>query len=290
MELGLLSYYWKKLMEALRFKEDSAPKARIDPANRESDSFTVISGAVTLKGRLFFPAAKPAMLYPALIICHGIPSGRPADPNDPGYESLAREFASLGIGAAIFNFRGCGESSGNFEMLGWARDLEAVIDTILNTPHIDPTRLMVLGFSGGGAAAIKAAADTSKIFSLATVGTPSDFSIFAGDLDEIINDFRSRGLIRDPGFPTDPTAWMEEFRKIEPKKWVSQFRGKHLMIMHGDEDEVVPVEQAHELYEHAPSGITKLSIISGGEHRLRLNPEALEIMKSWFLQTLGWGA
>jgi uncharacterized protein len=290
MEFGLLSYYWKMLMESLRFKKDSAPKARIDPSSRESDRFSVISDAITLKGRIFFPAAKPAMLYPTLVICHGIPSGKPADPNDPGYESLAREFASLGFAAVIFNFRGCGESGGNFEMSGWARDLEAVIDTILNTPHIDPSRLMVLGFSGGGAAAIRVAADTEKIFSLATVGTPSDFSIFERDLGEIIEDFRTRGLIRDPDFPADPAAWMEEFRKIDPKKYVSQFRGKHLMIMHGDQDEVVPVEQAHELYANAPKGITKLSIISGGAHRLRLDPQACEILKSWFLQTIGWGA
>jgi alpha/beta superfamily hydrolase len=133
------------------------------------------------------------MLYPALVICHGIPGSGTARPqDDPGYEGLAQDFSSLGIAAVIFNFRGCGDSGGDFDMMGWVRDLEAVLDRILNTPHIDPTRVMLLGFSGGGAAAIRVAADSARVYSVAAVSRASKYSKDPADIVAILE----RGLIR----------------------------------------------------------------------------------------------
>jgi len=290
MEGNLLRNIWNKLMEALRFKSPPSARAEIDATDvREQEPFKVVTDGITIRGRIFFPGAEQSMLYPALIVCHGIPgsgTARPAD--DPGYEKLAQDFASMGLAAVIFNFRGCGDSGGNFDMGGWVRDLEAVLDKILNTPHIDPTRVMLLGFSGGGAAAIRVAADSAGVYALAVVGTPSNFGIFEKKPPEIIDDFRSRGIIRDADFPKNPDRWIEAFRDIEPERWISQFRGKFLLVVHGDADEVVPVEHAREIYEHAPAGIAKLTIIPGGVHRLRLDARCVEILKDWFLQCLGW--
>jgi pimeloyl-ACP methyl ester carboxylesterase len=201
---------------------------------------------------------------------------------------LAKLFTAEGLAVAIFNFRGCGDSGGNFDMMGWSRDLGAVLDKVLNTMFIDPTRVMLLGFSGGGAAAIHVAADNPDVYSLAVVGTPAHFEIFEEEPESIIANFRKRGIIRDADFPPDLNRWLEGFREIEPRKWISYFKGKHLLIVHGDADELIPVEHAHELFERAPSGISKLSIIAGGVHRLRLDPRCTEILKDWFLETLGW--
>ncbi len=128
MEGNLLKAVWDKLIEALRFKTTRIRRASVEqPENRMKETFSVISRNVPIKGRIFFPGSKPAVLYPAVIICHGIPgsgAARPAD--DPGYEKLAEDFASDGIAAVFFNFRGCGESGGDFDMMGWTWDLEAV--------------------------------------------------------------------------------------------------------------------------------------------------------------------
>ncbi len=147
---------------------------------------------------------------------------------------------------------------------------------------------MVLGFSGGGAAAIRVAAEASQIFSLAVVGTPADFEIFEGSPEEIIEEFRERGIIRHPDFPKDPDKWVSGFKEIEPLRWVSQFQGKHLLIVHGDADELIPLEHACELYKHAPAGVAELAVIPGGVHRLRLDPRCEEILRGFFLKTLGW--
>lgn len=288
MELSLFSNIFKKLLESLKF--GSKPVAEIDsPATREKGSFEVYSDGIPIRGRIYFPSAKPSILYPVIIICHGIPGSgqaRPAD--DPGYEKLAEEFGSLGIASVVFNFRGCGDSGGNFDMMGWTRDLDVVLDTVANTPHIDPSRLMLLGFSGGGAASIFSAADNSRIFCLAVVGTPSDFSIFDHDPKELVGDFKERGIIRDADFPKDLDKWVQEFKEIEPRRWIAQFRGKHLLIIHGDADELIPLKQAEELFRNAPAGISELFIIPGGVHRLRLDGRCMDKLKSWFPEKLGW--
>lgn len=258
MEGHLIKALFGKLVEALRFNNTGKPRESAEPkATRRKEAFTVHSDGIEIRGQIFFPVAHPSRLYPVLVICHGIPgSGTARDPGDPGYEALANDFASLGIAAVIFNFRGCGDSGGNFEMMGWTRDLEAVLDRVLNTPFIDPTRAVVIGFSGGGAAAIHVAADRSDVYALAVVGTPSNFTIFEKDAMEIVDDFRDRGIIRDIDFPQDLERWMAEFRQIEPRRWISHFKGRFLLIVHGDADEVVPFEQGRELFEKASAGIT----------------------------------
>jgi dipeptidyl aminopeptidase/acylaminoacyl peptidase len=173
-------------------------------------------------------------------------------------------------------------------MIGWTRDLEAVVDTVLNTPYVDPTRLMILGFSGGGAAAIRVAADNEKVFSLAVVGTPADFKLFEADSNEIVRDFRDRGLFRDNDFPRDVDNWLHGFEEIEPLRWIAHFKGKHFLVVHGDADELIPVEHARQLVDRAPAGISELAVIPGGVHRLRLDPRCIEILDDWVLRTLGW--
>jgi alpha-beta hydrolase superfamily lysophospholipase len=281
---------FNKLLKALQINKPPSTFSHIDPeASRRIEPFSLMSDGITIKGHIFFPVNKPDMLYPTIIICHGIPgSGTPRPANDPGYEGLAEQFTSIGLAAVIFNFRGCGDSGGNFDMMGWARDLRMVLDKILNTPFVDPTRIVLVGFSGGGAAAINVSADNSNVYSLAVVGTPSSFEIFKKDVYVIIDDFKERGIIRDPNFPKDPQKWEQGFVEIEPRKWISYFKGKSLLIMHGADDELIPLEQAKELYSHAPAGVTHLEIIPDGRHRLRLDKRCLVSLENWCLESLGW--
>lgn len=290
MESNLIVVMFRRLLEALRIRSGPEVSQReISSESGRSEPFSIVLDGNTIRGTIRFPAAIPARQYPGLIICHGIPGSGAARPsNDPGYDVLAHEFSRLGLAVVTFNFRGCGDSGGNFDMMGWPRDLDGVIDKIVNTPYVDPTRILVLGFSGGGAASIYVGANSSSIYGLAVVGTPANFSIFKKNPDEIIADFRERGLFRDHEFPDDVDRWMTEFEEIEPLHWVSQFQGKHLLIVHGDSDELIPVEQARELFKKAPAGVSELSIIPRGVHRLRLDPRCIEILSAWFLKILGW--
>lgn len=280
---------YRRLLAALKITEPASVTPSHSAGSLSSTKhFSLIVDSAKIVGSVYFPDQAPSRLYPVVVICHGIPgSGAPRPVNDPGYEALGERFAALGFSVIIFNFRGCGESGGDFDMLGWTRDLEAVLDYASNSPHIDSKRIMVVGFSGGGAAATYVSAHVNSIYGLAVVGTPASFSIFKQDPEKIIDDFRKRGIIRTQGFPKDVHAWVRHFEEIEPLQWVSHFRGQHLLIIHGDEDELVPVEQASKLWASAPAGIKELSIIPGGKHRLRLDERCIAILETWLRKNVG---
>lgn len=289
MEAGLIRTFFAKLLDALRIHSGTPEQEISEPPHRRREPFTVSSDGNSIRGTVIFPSARPSRLFPVLVICHGIPgSGAQRPSDDPGYEGLAEDITSLGLAAVIFNFRGCGDSDGDFDMLGWTRDLEVVLDHVANTPHIDPSRLLVLGFSGGGAASIYVAAQTRQVYGLAVAGTPAHFRIFKKDPRKILEDFRERGIIRKPNFPPDTSRWIRAFEEIEPRRWIAQFKGKHLLIMHGDADELIPLEHARALFDAAPKGVTELCIVPGGEHRLRLNPLCINLLREWLGKTLGW--
>jgi len=289
MEWNILSLMFRRLLAALKLKEPvTSPRCGHGDSLTLGDRFSLIVDGVKIVGGIYFPGRQHLRLHPVVVICHGIPgSGTPRPADDPGYEGLAARFTGMGFGVVIFNFRGCGESGGDFDMLGWTRDLEAVLEYVSNAPYIDAKRIMVIGFSGGGAAAVYVGAQVKSMYGLAVVGTPASFSIFRGEPTKIIDDFRKRGIIRTQGFPKDAEAWVRHFEEIEPLRWVSHFRGQHLLIVHGGEDELVPVRQATELWEASPAGIKELAIIPGGRHRLRLDDRCVEILESWLRKNVG---
>src|SRR3970040_1810126 len=98
-------------------------------------------------GNMFIPDRPPMGKVPALCICHGIPSGNPPDPNDPGYPQLAQNLSELGIVVVIFNFRGTGLSGGNFDIIGWTKDLFAILDFLWHRNEVDRSKIFVMGFS-----------------------------------------------------------------------------------------------------------------------------------------------
>jgi len=288
MEFNILSMMFRRLVDALRFERRATSEAPKGPISvGKQDLFQLSVDGIKIAGRILFPKIVPPRLYPVVIICHGIPgSGTPRPHDDPGYESLAEKFVGLGFACVIFNFRGCGDSGGDFDMVGWTRDLESVIAHVSNTPYIDPARIILVGFSGGGAAAIYVSAHMRSVYGLAVAGTPASFRIFRQDPAEIISDFRKRGIIRNPSFPRDVEVWMKHFEEIEPLHWIGHFKGQHLAIVHGDKDELVPVDHAEQMYAVAPNGIKELFIIPGGEHRLRLDQRCVSILESWLLKTV----
>lgn len=289
MEEGLFARWFGRLVEALKMSRKAPPGPLIEREGFSTRAFQTKSEGVTIRGKIIYPSLRPSKLYPTMMFCHGIP-GPPAPPapDDGGYEELAEHFCALGLACVIFNFRGCGESDGNFDMMGWTHDLTGVLDKIAETPHVDPTRILAVGYSGGGAAAIRTAAEDSRIYALATMAAPADFAFFEGrDPGGVVEDFRARGIIRDHDFPTDVTRWMQGFAEIEPVRWIPFFKGKRLLIVHGDRDELIPVEHAHRLCDAAPEGLSHLEIIPGAPHKLRQNPAARRILERWVADVLG---
>jgi fermentation-respiration switch protein FrsA (DUF1100 family) len=243
------------------------------------DEFEVKSGRVYIRGA--WCAADHAGRLPAVIILHGIPRSKPV-PGDVSYRDMARLFAGRGFLSVIFNFRGTGESGGDISMAGWVKDLHAVLGFTRSLERADPERIALLGFSAGGAVAIRVAAEDRGVAAVAAVSTPAEFTFLQRTMPgpEWVALFREIGLIRSPGFPPLIEEWEAEFDEIAPLRWVGLLYQRPLLIMHGDQDEVIPLGHARELYAIAREP-RDLIIIPGGQHRLRVDPRAVSAALEW---------
>lgn len=235
---------------------------------------------IPIVGQLYLPEGKGP--YPTVCICHGIPSGKPKAPDDGGYPELAQRMSRDGFAAFIFNFRGAGESGGNFDIAGWAHDLTAAIDYLWVLPEMDRAHLSLLGFSGGAAVAICVAAQDKRVSGVAACACPAEFT-FIGEVDEpqkVIDHFRGIGVIRDEGFPASVEEWWSGFNEVRPIDCVAGIAPRPLLIVHGNRDETVDVSHARRLQEKAGEP-KQLAIIDGAGHRLRQNERAMK-------QVIGW--
>lgn len=241
---------------------------------------TLIVDNLQLPGEVYFPdnAKRPC---PALCLCHGIPSGK-HDPTDRGYPGLAERFCAAGFITMIFNFRGAGQAQGNLDMLGWTRDLKAAIDYLSSLQEVDKSRLCLLGSSGGAAVSVYFTANDPRVSSLVTLACPADFGFMADKqrAKATIEHFRSIGLIKGEGFPPSVDEWLDGFRTVSPLRCIDRISTRPLLLIHGDKDDLVPVEHAHKLYENAAEP-KELFIIPGAGHRLRLEEKAITAALNW---------
>lgn len=244
-------------------------------------TFNLDTGGFLLAGSLYLPGSPGASSYPTVVICHGIPSGT-TTPGDPGYPALAGQISHQGFLCVHFNFRGCGQSGGNFDILGWTEDLKAIIDYLWEMPEVDHKRLVLLGFSGGAAVSVYAAARDNRVAAVAACACPAGFAPLAdaGNLSGSLKYFRSIGIIRDEKFPRNPENWLEGFRQVSPIKDIARIAPRPLLLVQGSRDDVVAPTDGKRLFEEAREP-KRLVMIEGAGHRLRLEERAMAEVTGW---------
>ena len=254
---------------------------------RSVEEFVLEIDGLSLVGQMHLPSGS-APPFPAVILCHGIPTGQPPDPGDGGYPALAVRIASRGLAAFTFNFRGAGLSGGNFDIAGWSRDLAAVIEHAWNLDSIDDSRVALVGFSAGAAVAIYVAAEDKRVAAVAACAPPADFSSIyapakaAGSLAY----FRQIGIVREPAFPLSLEDWLNGFRRVNALHSVAAIAPRPLLLVHGSQDKVVPPQNSQRLFSAAGEP-KELVILDGAEHRLRLHEGAVKTLLEWLTRVLG---
>jgi uncharacterized protein len=222
-----------------------------------------------------------------LIVCHGIPSGNPPDPNDddPGYPGLARLFAQRGYTAAWFDLRGVREAEGNFSVRAWEKDLGSILDALTDVAPGRPR--ILLGSSGSGPTVLRVAAARPEVAGVATLAAVATWTEdgFLPDPGTFIAHLRNIGLIRDPSFPASEPEWFAEFTE-GPLEATKRLAGRPVLFVHGEADTIVPYHHAELLFEAAgePKEIVR---IPEGTHQLRRDPRAIEAVADWLERRFG---
>jgi dienelactone hydrolase len=220
---------------------------------------------------------------PTVVICHGFKGFM-----EWGFfPCLAQLLAERGMVAIRFNFTGSGMEPGDelvtkplaFRNATFSQDLaelqsllEAVSDHLL-PEQIDPARLGLFGHSRGGGTALLAAAREpwrSRLRALVTWAGVSTFD----RLDEAEKEYwREKGEVPVVNARTgqELTIDVNVLRDLEthgPELNLVSAAGAReapWLMVHGDKDETVPVDEARLLAKEAVSP-SELQIIEGGSH------------------------
>ena len=112
------------------------------------------SKGLSLEGIINLPAELPKP-YPALLVCHPHPLLGGTMHNEV-VAAVCREVESRGVATLKFNFRGAGDSEGEFaDGEGEQVDLASAIDVLRHWPGIDRRRIAVAGHSFGASVILK---------------------------------------------------------------------------------------------------------------------------------------
>lgn len=239
---------------------------------------TFPSGALSLRCHMSTPVGRRGAV-PGVIMCHGFPIG-PLDARQSAVtfpQLMDRISTELGWAAFTFTFRGCGSSEGDFSMQGWMDDLRAAIDHL--DAEVGPAGIWLVGTNTGAALAVCAAADDPRVRGCALLGPRADFDDWASQPRRFLEHAREIGAIRTPGFPKSFDEWTRELRRFRPVDAARRFAPRPLLVMHGEDDESVPVADARVLAQ--AHGSAELRIVGGAGHRLRHDPRAIAVLLGW---------
>jgi putative redox protein len=239
------------------------------------------SGGVSLAASIVKPAGSAASGTGrhGLVLCHGFPVEPTALGPGQGYVELAERLAAeTGWVVLTVSFRGTGPSEGDFSLAGWLADLKVGIDGCLAVPGVDA--IWVCGFAAGGSLALCAAGEDVRVKGVAAFAAPADFADRASDARRFVAQARSVGVIRDPTFPPDLDAWARELREIRPLSLIGKIPPRPVLLVHGANDEVVPLLDARALAD-AAEGDVELRVLAGAGHRLRHDPRAIALLLGW---------
>jgi putative redox protein len=171
-----------------------------------------------------------------------------------------------------------GESEGNFSPGGWLDDLEAVVASASNSSAGGGT--WVVGAGTSGALAVSLAAKDKRVRGIACLAAPATFSDWARDPGALAALAREVGVISTGAEPPDLSVWSRDLTALSPSSDALLLRGRPVLVLHGTDDDVVPVEDARGIAE-AVGETAELRILAGAGHRLNSDPRAIALLLGW---------
>jgi fermentation-respiration switch protein FrsA (DUF1100 family) len=184
----------------------------------------------------FFPT--PGAARGSVLFLHG--NGDNISTAFPAVAWLPR----AGFNVLALDYRGYGRSGGSPSLAGLQLDIDAGFRALMARPDVDAQRIIVFGQSLGGALAIHYVAHSKYRDSVRMVIADSAFS-----------DYRLITQEKFASLPiTWPLQWLPRFtvdNSYSPQAAVAALSPIPLLLIHGEQDTLVPLHHSQRLYKLA---------------------------------------
>jgi len=231
--------------------------------------------------------------FPGALLLHGF-TGTKTE-NHRMFVKLSRQLAEHGIASLRFDFRGSGDSAGEFEELtirSEVADLLEALKFLARQKRVNSRRLALIGMSMGGAiAAHVVAREKSRIKTLVLWAPVAEG---AGILDELSTPEAVASLaqtgIADYEGNLVGVQFIRQFAEMKPLREIVKSRCP-VLIVHGSGDETVPVQHA-DMYERAlraSKRLIKKVIIERADHTFTKHiweTRVIDETLDWLAETL----
>lgn len=235
------------------------------------------------------------VITPAVLICHGLAGNKIG--MHRMYVSLSEMLAKIGIASLRLDFRGSGDSEGEFSEVtfsGEVSDALVALNYLAKQPNIDAKRLGIYGRSFGGAVAIMTAQKYPSIKSFALWASIFDVKqweamwelVRTGQVDEKKGHEMMRINGQLPGlqfyqelFSVDLTSYLKDLSRIP------------MLHIHGEKDPVVKIDHANKFVEFRKNAESETQFIRlpHSDHDFSHPEEKVLALKetcAWFQKTL----
>ena len=212
---------------------------------------------------------------PAVCFLHGFTGNK----SEEGrlFVRAARAFAAAGIHALRFDFRGSGDSEGEFGEMTLQTEVEdarAALAFLRKTKGVDKDRLAIVGLSLGSVIGqlVAAREGITTLVLWAAITRPSEIFDQEMEFQAIFRGYEAGA------------EFLRQIRAAEPLMMLARFTGG-LLCVHGEED-FVPLEQAREALG-TRAGI--LHVVTNGDHTFgtyKTKGEAIDVTRRFLEATL----
>jgi uncharacterized protein len=247
--LGVLLLVWMGQRTLIYFPDRDVPSPAVTGLTGAEVVRIPAADGVTLQA--WFLPSYSQQPSPAVIVFNGNAGNR-------AYRSsLASALREQGLSVLLFDYRGFGDSDGSPTERGLHEDARAVHRYVAGRSDVRADRLVYFGESLGTAVAVRLAVEQPP----AAVILRSPFTSLA-DLGRL-------------HYPILPVRWLlrDRFSSIDA---IGSVRSP-VLIVAGDRDRIVPLEQSRELFERTPEP-RELVVVQGADHNDAALLEGRELM------------
>ncbi len=200
-----------------------------------------------------------------VIVCHGFVGSK-----EGGGKALtmSEELGRRGYATLLFDFCGCGESEGDFHDISLTNhigDIKSTVDFCLGAGF---TRVITTGRSFGGTAALCHGAVDNRVAGVSTWAAPAEpvrlFSGFLEKAGEVKHDLLPLGGHDSAVYVK--RSFFHDLVRYDVAENAALIAPRPLQVVHGSDDNVVPVRNAEIIFNTAGQPKAK-HLITGADHQ-----------------------